>query len=310
MRKIQMNSVEGRVFNIQKFSVHDGPGIRDLVFMKGCPLICKWCSNPESQSSYFEIAYNQSRCIGCGICAGSCPVKAIFLTENNGINIERKLCDNCGQCAEHCPAKALVLKGEWLTVAEVLKVVQEQNAAWRANGGITISGGEPLMQADFVAELLAECRNIGIPTAIETCGFATWENAAKVCRHCDLIFFDIKCLDSEKHKSWTGVDNRTILENLKMISAQFPETPLIVRTPIIPGFSDTEDDVLSIAEFLKQITTLTDYELLPYHAFGEVKYKQLDRDYLLENIAQPDKDFISTLNQKVRNILSVKNHQG
>lgn len=304
-----MTQEVGRIFNIQRFSVHDGPGIRDLVFLKGCPLRCRWCSNPESQNTDAELAFIVPKCIGrakCGYCIGACPREAISANADDGIAIDRSKCNNCGKCVDVCFAKALTLFGNQMAVKDVMEVIQEQGGAWRASGGVTVSGGEPLLQAEFVAALLAACRARGIETAIETSGYAPWPDVEKVCQYCDWIFFDVKCMDANKHKRFTGVDNRMILANLQKLSARFPSTPLIVRTPIIPGFNDSEEDILAISGFLKQISSLREYELLAYHGFGGPKYKQLGREYLLDDVIAPDKAFVAGLNQKAHAVLAGK----
>jgi len=299
----------GFIFNIQKFSVHDGPGIRDVIFMKGCPLRCRWCCNPESQNTFAEVGYIQKRCIGvkeCGFCLEKCPRNAIYVTENGLVDIDRHRCNNCGDCALVCPAKAITLFGEKVVVEDILKMVEQDSASWRSNGGITVSGGEPLLQSEFVSSLFKECRKRGINTAIETSGYARWENIEKVCRYTDLIFYDIKHMDADKHKECTGVSNELILENLLKISSSFPQTPVIVRTPIIPGFNDTEENIDATIEFLSKVKNLKDYELLGYHAFGQPKYRQLGRQYLLEGLKPPGKDYISELNERVRAMLKEK----
>ncbi|MBZ4688426.1 MAG: glycyl-radical enzyme activating protein family [Clostridiales bacterium] len=307
------NQTLGCIFNIQKFSVHDGPGIRDVVFMKGCPLRCKWCSNPESQNKLPEIGYNHNKCIGideCGYCLEVCSTKAIKTstpdTSTPSIVINRDLCDNCGKCVMVCPAKAVTIFGEMMSVEDVLRVVQEENVSWRSSGGITVSGGELLLQSEFVHELLKECKKRGIDTAIETSGYGCWNDLEKICRYSNLIFYDIKCMDPDKHKKYTGVRNELILDNLEKIAAHFPQTPVIVRTPIIPEFNNSLEDIKAIIEFLTKIQNLKDYELLGYHAFGEPKYRQLGRKYQLEQLTPPKKEYISELNQKARALLKEK----
>lgn len=299
----------GNIFNIQKFSVHDGPGIRDLIFLKGCPLKCKWCSNPESQNLFSEIAYIQNRCLGieqCSYCVRVCPTGAIQSdTETAFIKIDRLKCDNCGKCVDVCPPKAITLFGESMSVEEVIRAVQQDNVSWRSSGGITVSGGELLVQAEFVHDLLKECKRRGIDTAIETSGYANWNDVEKACEYANLIFYDIKSLDTEKHKVYTGVNNDLILENLRRISERFTTTPLIVRTPLIPGFNDSEEEINSIIEFIRGINNLTNYEILPYHAFGEAKYLQLGREYTLGHLKSPNKDYVEQLNKRARTLLNI-----
>ena len=284
------------VFDIQKFSVHDGPGIRTLIFMKGCPLRCRWCSNPESQNYHPEVALSESRCIGCGRCEDICPTDAIIPLADGKIRIERSRCNNCGKCAEVCPAKAIRLFGEYMSIHDVLRVVEEDSPFyWRSGGGITVSGGEPLLQAQFVNELLKECRHCGIDIAVEICGHAAWEDVRKVCTYADLIFYDIKHMDPSKHKAFTGVSNELILGNIERISKHFREIPIIVRTPIVPGFTDSEANIEDIVDFLKCVESLKKYELLSYHGFGEAKYNQLGRAYELSGLQPPSQEHMAKL---------------
>ncbi len=298
-----MEKKTGFIFNIQRFSIHDGPDIRDTVFMKGCPLRCLWCSNPESQKPEPEISFNANKCIGteaCGDCVRKCPQHAVRPGSTGKIEIDRNLCQTCHVCEDNCCARALSVMGKKMTVDEVISATQNQASSWRANGGITVSGGEPLMQADFVAELLEKCRKMAIHTAIETTGCASWGNLCKVVQHCDLVFYDLKILNDEKHRKYAGVSNQMILQNLRDLSRHFPHTELIVRTPVIPGINDSEEELREIVNFLKKLDHLTDYELLPYHAFGSNKYAQLGREYGLAGVKAPSKSQILALNSRFR----------
>lgn len=284
----EISGDSGVVFNLQKYSVHDGPGIRTLVFLKGCPLKCQWCSNPESQHAYPELLYSASKCIGtaeCGYCLQSCSTGAI--TEGEGkAATNRTLCSNCGSCAKICPAKALENCGKNMTVQQVLDIVEEDSVFYsRSGGGITLSGGEPLLQADFARELLKEAKQRGLDTAIETTGFAKWEDIVKVFEYVDTVHFDIKCLDSEKHKRYTGVSNEEILRNFESVCANFPDLRLIARTPVVPGFNDTEEEVVAISNYIKGMSRYVEYELLGYHRFGEGKYTQLGKKYPFSDVS-------------------------
>lgn len=277
----------GYIFNIQPFSVHDGPGIRTMVFLKGCPMRCWWCSNPESQKVQPELAYNRNKCIGiteCMHCIEVCFSGAVKKGTDNKIIIDRGLCDNCLNCARVCPAKALNPFGNLLSIDETLEIVEEENYFHsRSGGGITLSGGEPFMQAEFSLALLREAKKRCLNTAMETAGYTAWENMEEACRHLDTILFDIKTLDNKKHNKFTGVYNKLILDNFDKMCAAFPDLRILVRTAIIPGFNDTEDDVFAIVDFIKGRQNVS-FEPLAYHLFGEPKYEYLGRKYLLAGI--------------------------
>jgi pyruvate formate lyase activating enzyme len=294
------DSETGLIFNIQKFSLHDGPGIRDLVFLKGCPLRCKFCDNPESQNSYPEIAFNEDRCIGCKECERVCSAHAIVFSTRDKSLIDRQLCTNCGACADACPAGALRLYGKLMSVEDVLAVVEQDSPFyWRSGGGMTVSGGEPAFQAEFVHALLREAKRRCINTAIQTCGQADWVSLEKICAYADTIFYDLKHMDPERHKAFTGVTNALILDNLLKVSHCFPNTPIIIRTPIVPGFNDSVENIQATVQFLAGIPSILEYRLLPYHRFGQPKYAQLDRDYPLKEIKRPTQDKMEQLKKMV-----------
>lgn len=287
----------GIVFNIQKFSVHDGPGIRTLVFLKGCPLRCQWCSNPESQAGESELAYNESKCIGaleCGLCLKVCSTGAI-MAKDEKVMINRELCQSCGKCSDICPSNALEIFGEYKDVNDVLKIVEEDSVFYsRSGGGLTLSGGEPLLQHEFVYELVKEAKSRGLDTAIETCGHTEWDNLEKVCKYLNTIFYDIKCIDSDKHRKFTGVKNEKILQNFQKLARHFSDTTIIVRTPIIPGFNDTREDIQAIVDFIKEFPNV-EYELLSYHRFGESKYTYLGRNYPFSGVQKPSEGCMESL---------------
>ncbi len=290
----------GIVFNVQKFSVHDGEGIRTLVFLKGCPLHCPWCSNPESQRREPERAYNSTRCLGasvCGRCAKACPTGAIGVV-NGLIVFDRSRCTECHACVRACPSGAQTVYGESQSVDQILRQVEEDGVFYaRSGGGITLSGGEALAQPEFALALLRESRKRHIHTAIETCGHYPTEVLEQACRNLDSLIFDIKCLDSERHRKGTGVGNELILKNIAFVFEQFPNLPVLVRTPVIPGFNDTEEDILSIREIIPKRKNVR-YEVLTYHRMGQPKYGYLGRRYALEGV-RADEAFM----KRIRSIL-------
>ena len=267
----------GVVFNIQSYSLHDGPGIRTAVFLKGCPLRCLWCANPESQSPEPEIYFDEEKCIygkGCGWCDGICPEKALHAGK---ISFGR--CTNCRQCVSSCPARALQVYGQEMTVEDVISAVEREQVFYRhGDGGMTLSGGEPFFQGDFAISLLKEAKSRHIHTAAETCGFCDEAVLREAAGFLDCILFDIKLMGDEAHRKYTGVSNRLILSNLKMLDREFPHIPKRIRTPVIPTVNDAEKDIIAIREHISSMGNCT-YELLPYHRFGQKKYAMLGRKY-------------------------------
>lgn len=271
----------GMVFNIQKYSVHDGPGIRTIVFLKGCALSCRWCSNPESQKREPELAFNAGRCLGvskCGHCIVACPHGSITLGDDDKLNIDRSRCAECDlPCAAACPAQGLLVYGKERTVDDVLNVVEQDMAFYaRSGGGLTLSGGEPLLQGEFAVALLREARTRRIKTAVETCGMVSPETIREAAPYLNYVLFDIKHMDSAVHEAQTGLPNRRILENFRILAEEFPALPILARTPVIPGFNDSEEAIAAIARFLKPFERV-EYEMLPYHRLGTQKYQFLDR---------------------------------
>jgi len=282
---------KGLIFNIQKFSLHDGPGIRTIVFLKGCPLACLWCSNPEGRESQAELIQSCDRCIGteeCDRCIAVCLEGAISKGDDGKVSIDRNHCDGCGDCSYVCPSEALQVSGEWVGVDDVLRVVEEDDAFYvRSGGGLTLSGGEPLAQGAFVRALLRAARARGVDTAVETSGLCNWKTMKEIAPLTNRIFFDIKCLDAEKHEQVTGVPNTKILDNFKRLRSELPEVDVVARTPVIPGVNDSEEDILAIAEFVSSAGGASGYELLPYHGFGEPKYAKLGKHYRLSHLEPP-----------------------
>lgn len=288
---------EGIVFNIQRFSVHDGPGVRTIVFLKGCPLSCKWCSNPESQSRHPIVMYDPSSCLHCGRCMDACARGAI--NPANKYWIDRDKCGNCGKCAAVCPAGALVLKGKTMTVEEVIRELGKDATVFRrSGGGVTLSGGEPLMQSRFSAEILKACHMKGWHTAVETTGFGSESDIYTLFPQVDLVLMDIKSVDNEKHSEFIGASNELILKNAKLI-AKTAKT--VVRVPVIPGFNNTDRDIKNICKFAKTLPCVNTVHLLPYHTYGQNKYALLGRQYEIPEIKSPSEDEMKHLKDIAEN---------
>lgn len=273
---------KGTIFNIQKFSTNDGPGVRTTVFFKGCPLRCKWCANPESQSITVQILYDQNRCARCFSCVHTCPHKAVSLS-GGILSIDPGRCAGCLQCVSACPAEALSYEGEHRTVQEILDVcLQDKDFYETSGGGVTISGGEGMSQPEFLEELLLALKRHRIHLAIETTGYAKPEIFKKLALMFDLLLFDVKHYESTRHYEGTGICNELIIENLKWAVAQGIE--VLPRIPVIPGFNDSLEDAAGLARLLGQVGTRK-AQLLPFHQFGESKYHKMCREYAYEHVA-------------------------
>jgi len=268
--------VTGIVSDIQRFSLHDGPGIRTTVFLKGCSMRCRWCHNPETLRRRPELRVQLDKCIGCGQCVRVCPRHAHVATAGRR-EFRRELCTTCGRCAEECYAGALTLVGREMTPAAVLdEVIRDMPFYVESGGGVTFSGGEPTEQCQFTCEILRLCRNEGIHTAVETNLAGPWEDFCAALPLLDLVMMDIKMTDPARHRQWTGVDNRRILDNARRLGRG--TKPLIVRTPVITGVNDCPEEIGAIARFVRDFDNLVYYELLPYHPLGVGKYRSLGMD--------------------------------
>jgi len=275
----------GIIFKIQRHSLHDGPGIRTLVFLKGCYLNCIWCFNPESQSVKRNIVYFPERCIGCNSCIQACQKEAISIDlEKRKINLKK--CDLCGSCIDVCPSKALKIYGYKITLEELMKEIEKDIVFYkRSNGGVTLSGGDPCFQWKFTLNILRECKRKGINTAIETSAYCDWQKFSKIAQLTDHILFDIKHIDPIQHKKLTGVDNKIILDNALKL-AKFGKK-ITARIPIILGFNDSEDNLEKTAIFLSGLGNVIEVHLLPYLNIGISKYERLGKEYLLKNLKSP-----------------------
>jgi len=287
-----MATLTANIFNIQRFSTEDGPGIRTTVFFKGCPLRCPWCANPESQSPFQQLAHRESQCLGCGSCVKACPAGALRFGGGEGeskIIIDRNACNNCGVCIDACPAGAIRFYGKIMTIDEVYNEIKKDVGYYfSSQGGITAGGGEPLLQADFVAELFQRCQKIGIHTTLDTCGYARLSELDKVLKHTNLVLFDLKLMDRVQHKQVIGKSNDVIIRNLRHIVKQ--GTPVIIRIPLIPGFTDTEENLERAALFISELDRTMHVDLLPYHNYGENKYRMLGMKYQLTGSTTQSKE--------------------
>jgi len=294
----------GTVFNIQRYSIHDGPGIRTTIFLKGCPLNCWWCQNPESQLTEQETVFREDRCISCGACSAICSSNAIQI--KNGLPVtEKEKCILCGKCIEKCPALAREMIGKKLTTEEVIKEIEKDLVFYEeSGGGVTFSGGEPLKQSEFLESLLNGCREKKIHTAVDTCGYISWEILNKISLKVDLFLYDLKLMDIEKHKKYTGVSNEIILENLKKLSSI--HNNIFIRFPVIPGINDDYQNIRETGEFLSSLK-ITQVNLLPYHYIGKDKYKRLKRTYKLVTAQPPSEEKLSEISGILRKFnLNVK----
>lgn len=293
--------LRGMIFNIERYAVHDGPGIRTIVFLSGCQLRCLWCANPEGQELKPRLTFFSDKCTGCGKCISVCSNKAIEQI-NGKMVMNWNKCKRCLECVEICPNEARQSITKVMTSNEVLeKIIKDIPFYLRSNGGATLSGGEPLMQCDFSSEILRLCKEKNIHTTIETSGFADWDDFVKILKYTDFIFFDIKHMDSKKHKYGAGVGNEKILENLRKISNL--NKNIVIRIPIIPGFNDSVENIEKTTKFVKNLKNITKLELLPYHKLGVIKYERIGKPYLLKALDPPrSEDLI-----KFKNIIEANN---
>ncbi|MFC1906913.1 glycyl-radical enzyme activating protein [Chloroflexota bacterium] len=278
---IETDVIQGWVFDIQRYSVNDGPGIRTTVFLKGCPLGCLWCDNPESQYKLPELLYLPSLCVGCQRCVAVCESGATTVGPDGNIQIDRSLCQVCGKCVEACLTGARVTMGRLMGVEEVVQVVNKDTLFYRnSGGGVTVSGGEPTHQAEFVKALLARCHESGLHTALDTCGLVEWDVLEEILEYADLVLFDLKHMDTEEHRKLTGVGNEIILQNLERLAKL---KPVVVRIPLIPGLTDSKTNIEASGEFLARIGALR-VDVVPYHQLGMGKYERLGKKYALTDV--------------------------
>lgn len=281
------------IFNIQRYSIHDGPGIRTTVFFKGCPLSCKWCHNPESISSETQIIRNEINCTLCGSCIIACPTKALTMTNDN-IEFDRSKCITCGTCEEVCYHSAIKIAGKKMSVEEVFKEILKDKIFYEeSGGGVTFSGGEPLLQSKFLMKLAKRCKEAGIHTTLDTSGFSNWENLKDVIKYIDLILYDFKIVDDDKHKKYVGASNKKIIDNLIKIKNE--NVNIFLRLPIIKGVNDSLDEANEIVQIINGIKNISQINILEYHKMGMEKYPRLGKQYELTGEEKPDEMFINSL---------------
>lgn len=286
--------VSGMVFNIERYAVDDGPGIRTLVFLKGCPLRCEWCANPESQVAGIQVMYHQNKCRGCGRCLDSCPEHAIRTDEEFGLVTDADRCTGCGTCVDACYYGARERIGRAMTVDEVMGVIEKDRMFYEVSGGgVTVSGGEPFFQHEFAGELLKRCKAAGLNTAIETSGFAPWKAIEPALPFLDLVFYDVKHTDPEAHREYTGVSNELILANLQKLARARPA--VIIRVPFIPNRNDAPEVQREIYKLAGGFDNVVRVEVLPYHRLGIGKYRGLGRRYKLDAVTPVRKDELGYL---------------
>jgi pyruvate formate lyase activating enzyme len=288
---------KGLIFDIQRFSIHDGPGIRTTVFMKGCPLRCLWCSNPESQDPFPILITRDIKCTRCGECATVCPTGAIIIDNYEGRIIDWSACTQCLECVDACKFQALSVCGKYMSIEEILEEVSRDKPFYRnSGGGVTVSGGEPLLQWVFVSELCKTFKENQLHTALETSGLIPWKNFVKVLEYVDLVLYDVKHLDPEKHLKGTGVDNNLILENLHRAAKK---ATIWIRTPLIAGYNDSTSHIRNLVSLAKEIGA-EKISLLPYHEGGKSKCEQIGKIYPVPDAKAPPEEYINELIKMIK----------
>jgi pyruvate formate lyase activating enzyme len=285
---------DGMIFDLKKYSINDGPGIRTTVFLKGCPLRCRWCHNPEGQSFRPELMVRASRCLrGCSECLGACKLGALSKVDDVPV-LEREKCNTCGQCAEACPAQSLEMVGRRIGAVELVSEIERDRVFYeQSRGGVTFSGGEPLAQPEFLADVLALCRKNDLHTTVDTCGHVQRESVEKVADLVDLFLFDLKVMDESRHRQFTGRSNRLIVGNLRYLAAQGKK--IIIRLPLVPEVNSDAANIRQTAEFLRSLNGVTEISLLPYHKLGKEKYVGLQRASLGQGFTPPSAETLKEI---------------
>ena len=271
------------VLNITRMVIHNGPGIRTLILLKGCPLRCLWCSTPESQKTEFEIAIYPARCIQCGQCIDVCLTNAITIVNGKPV-IQRSLCNTCGKCVPACYSKAIEILGLTMTIEQLITEVKKDEIIFKnSHGGVTLSGGEPLYKTKLALKLLQAFKQHGINTGVDTSGYVPWSDIEATIPYVDFFLWDIKHMDPKKHKEFTGVSNELILSNARSISER--KVPIYIRVPIIPGYNDSKENIKAVCEFSLTLSAVTEIDIMPLHHLGKARYESLNRPYPIESLA-------------------------
>lgn len=285
-------AILGRIFDIKRFAVHDGPGIRTTVFLKGCPLQCIWCHNPEGIKYNGEVAVIEQKCIGCGSCIKTCPNGVYAVSQTNERIINRDKCTLCKQCVKACFAEALIFYGEQVDIGYVMDIIlQDKDFYKSSDGGVTISGGEPLSQIEFSAGIFKNCKEHGIHTALDTSGYAPWSSFEQIIPYTDLILYDIKHIIEDQHIKYTGVSNRLIISNLKNLEVY--SIPIEIRIPVIPGINDASEHIKLTAQFIDSIKNVKSVKLLPYHSLAGSKYAAICRENNMPENSEKSQESVS-----------------
>ena len=289
----------GVIFDIKKYAIHDGPGIRTTVFFKGCPLACRWCHNPEGINIESERIYHRERCIGCGECIQICPQKVLIQTAE-GVFSNPAKCVRCRACAEHCPSEAVEFIGQKMTVAEVVRQIEKDIAFYdESGGGITLSGGEPLMQPEFLLELLDACADLDLHRIVDTTGYADAKLMLNVAEKTDLFLYDLKLMDDDKHREFTGVSNEQILNNLKLLAQNAAR--IQVRIPIIPGINDDTENIERTGDFVSSLSGVEQVSILPFHNSARAKYGRLGMECISSDIETPTEAQLKAIAEQLKN---------
>ncbi len=280
--------MEGVIYKIERLAVYDGPGIRTVIFLKGCPLACLWCSSPESQRPAPEIGFWREKCVACEACLAVCRSGAIEKDRDGKVRQHFNACTNNGDCARNCLYQAREMIGEKVTVDQVVMELEKDAVFYhRSGGGVTLSGGDPICQPEFSARILEKAVKKGFHTAVETSAFGDWPAFSGMLDYLDLVYVDVKHMDASVHKVLTGKDNQRILENIQRLDEHYPDLELVLRIPVIPGKNDTTDNIRKTARFARNLKTLKRVELLPYHRYGVSTYSVIGRNYVLEALDPP-----------------------